>query len=182
MRMRTSVGDTVRAAADFGWQAQAITNFLRVDPKSGEALVGQIQLARLPSSGGNTLLTLAASSDTSGNVYLLQSAACCIANMGNLSVNDLPTQASGDGVALHILSADLEHRYHWNDFTTGGGVQGSQVPVDLDVRGSAVAVLLLSSGDMVQVGALPDTGPSGSGAPVGYLVLLPTVYPPSRCG
>jgi len=36
---------------------QAITNLMRADPASGEALMGQLQLARLPSSSGNTLFT-----------------------------------------------------------------------------------------------------------------------------
>jgi hypothetical protein len=53
-------------------QAQAVTNFMRVDAGTGEVVVGQIQVARLPTSGGNTLLTVGAQSDQEGNVYLLQ--------------------------------------------------------------------------------------------------------------
>lgn len=59
-------------------QAQAITNFLRVDPVSGETVVGQIQLVRLANSAGNTLITIGSQSDAAGNVYLLQNAACCL--------------------------------------------------------------------------------------------------------
>ena len=106
-----------------------------------------------------------------------QDAACCIANMGNLTVNGVATQASGDGVALHILGPSLEVRHHWNDFTLGGPspTQGSQGGVDIDVRGTAVALVMTTSGAMVTAGPLAGSGPNLGGAPVGYLVVLPTV-------
>ena len=48
---------------------------MRADAVTGEAVVGQIQLVRLPSSGGNTLFTPALQSDDAGTVYELQASA-----------------------------------------------------------------------------------------------------------
>jgi hypothetical protein len=140
-----------------------------------QVYVAQVQLTRLSSTAGNTLLTVGAQSDTDGNVYLLQNAACCIANMPNLTVNGQHTLANGDGPALHILTPSLETRLNWNAFVAEGATVGGAAPVAVDVRGTAVAVVLNSGAEMVTAGPVPGTGPNIGGAPVAYLVVLPTV-------
>lgn len=162
----------------YNMQSQAITNMLRVDPVVGEVIVGQQMVARLPSGPqrANTLMTLAAHSDEAGNLYLLQLAACCIANMGNLTLNGQPLAPNVDATVLQIVSPSFTHRIAWTHFiaavnTTGGG--GG--PVDVDVRGGAVAVVMTSGADMVTAQALAGSSSNVGGAPVGYLVLMPTV-------
>ena len=161
----------------YNMAAQAVTNFVRVDPSTGEAIVGQLQLARLPSSGkGNTLLTLAAQSDAGGNVYLLQMAACCIADMANLTVNGQPTAPNVDATVLQVLDASLSRRAHWTHFVAPGGSGGGGAPVDVDVRGGLVALAMTTAAEMVTVRPLPGTGAAAAGgAPVGFLVVLPTL-------
>jgi hypothetical protein len=156
-------------------QSQAITNLLRVDASTGEAIVGQIQVTRLPNRGsGNTLLTTAATADAAGNVYLLQNAACCIPNMPNLTVNGLPLAGFSDAVVLHVLDARLETRHTWTHFTRPNSTGGSD-PGDIDVRGGLVALVMQTNTDSVLVAPVPGTASNVGGARVGYLVVLPTV-------
>jgi hypothetical protein len=156
-------------------QSQAVTNLLRVDAATGEALVGQIMVTRLPSRGsGNTLLTTAASSDAAGNVYLLQDAACCIPNMPNLTVNGLPLAGWTDAVALQVLDARLETRFAWTHFVRPNSTGGS-VPVDIDVRGGLAALVMQTNTDSVQIAPVEGTENNEGGALVAYLVVLPTV-------
>jgi hypothetical protein len=160
-------------AADM--QSQAITNLLRVDGATGEVLVGQIQVTRLPGRGsGNTLLTMGATSDAAGNVYLLQNAACCIPNMPNLTVNGLPLAGWSDAVALQVLDERLETRFAWTHFTRPNSTGGSE-PGDIDVRGSVVALVMQTDTDSVLAAPVAGTASNVGGARVGYLVVMPTV-------
>ena len=161
----------------YDMQSQGITNMLQLDAGSGEVIVGQVQLVRVgPHGGGNTLLTLAAQTDEAGVLYQLQAAAFCLPNMGNLTVNGIPTAAPADASALLVLDSAMRQRLHWTDFAAAGSGGGGGFPVDLDVRGSVVALALNAKGGMVTDGALPGTGgSSATGAPVAYVVLLPTV-------
>jgi hypothetical protein len=160
----------------YNMQAQAITNFLRVDPVSGEVIVAQMQLTRVPSNTrGNTLITVAAQSDAAtGTVYLLQNAACCIANMGNLTLNGQTLDPNIDATVLHVLTPNLETRLHWTHFVSNA-TRGGGAAVDIDVRDGAVALALTSSSAMVTVGALPNTGANFGQDPVAYVVIMPTV-------
>jgi hypothetical protein len=92
----------------FNMQSQAITNMMRADATSGEAVNGQIQLVRLPSSSGNTLLTPAVQCDAAGVVYELQNAGCCLPHMANLTINGQPLAGPGDSLALLVVSPDLK--------------------------------------------------------------------------
>jgi hypothetical protein len=161
----------------YDMQSQAITNMLQLEAASGEVIVGQVQLVRVgPRGGGNTLLTLAAQTDEAGVLYELQAAAFCLPNMGNLTVNGIPTAAPADASALLVLDGNMRRRLHWTDFGAMGGGGGGGAPVDLDVRGAVVALALNAKGGMVTDGALPGTGgDSATGAPVAYLVVMPTV-------
>lgn len=160
----------------YNMQAQAVTNIMKVDSGTGEIIVGQLQVTRLANTRGNTLVTYAAQSDTNGNVYLLQSAACCIANMGNLTINgNIPLSGPGDATVLHILSPTFEQRYHWTHFVKNNGTMGSGNPVDIDIKKNTVAVALTSNGDLVTSGNVPNTVGNTGGDPVGYIVILPIV-------
>lgn len=160
----------------YNMQAQAITNFLRVDAALGETIVGTQILTRVPSkNSGNTLLTLAGQSDDAGNVYLLQNAACCIANMDNLTVNGQALAGPTDAAVLHILNPDLTVRYHWTHFIAPASPKSGGVPIDIDIRGGTVAALFNMVGPMVQAGAWAGTGPAAGNQQVAYLVILPTV-------
>lgn len=155
-------------------QAQAITQFLRVDPASGEVALAQTQVVRLPTGGrGNTLLTLGAQSDESGALYLLQNAACCIPNMPNLTVNGMPLNGWSDAAVLQVLDAPMANRFAWTHFARPGS-KGGSAPVDIDVRGSLVALAMQASSDNVLVDAIEGTGVDPTGAPAAYLVVLPT--------
>jgi hypothetical protein len=124
-------------------QAQAITNFLRVDAGTGETAVGQIQVARLPSSRGNTLVTRAVHGDARGFSYQLQQAGFAIERMGNLTVNGLPLAPPCDATVLLIASPTLERR-HWTHFVSADAASAADSggPVDVDVRGAVVAASL----------------------------------------
>lgn len=181
--------------------AQALSNLMRVNASTGEVIVGQLSVAILPSSGrGNSLLTLAGTTDEAGTLYLLQNAGCCLPFMTNLTVNGRPLAGNVDASALAILPPTMASRHHWTFFATssssaqleaesverahadtspltgpvpwGGAPSGA---VDIDVRGGTVALLLNSNGPMVSAGALPGTGYSPSGQPAAYLVVLPAV-------
>jgi hypothetical protein len=161
----------------YDMQSQAITNMLQLEAASGEVIVGQVQLVRVgPRGGGNTLLTLAAQTDGAGVLYELQSAAYCLPNMGNLTINGIPTAAPADASALLVMDSNMRRRLHWTDFSAVGGGGGGGFPVELDVRGSVVALALNAKSGMITDGALPGTGGvSTTGAPVAYVVVLPTV-------
>jgi hypothetical protein len=148
-----------------------------LNQQTGEVIVGQIQLTRLGAGGGgggNSLFNRAAQTDAAGRVYELQAAACCIPNMGNTSINGQRTVAPGDATALHILSADLTERFHWTSFASAAAPRDASEPVELDVRGGAVALVLNAPPGMVESGVLPGAGADAAGALVAYLVVLPT--------
>lgn len=158
----------------YNMQAQAITNLILADAESGEARLGQNMVARLSNTGGNTLVTMAAITDESGNVYGLQDAACCIDSMANLTINGQALLGPSDAVTLVVLSPDLRTRHHWTHFTAPTR-PGSQSAVDLDTRSGAVALLLNSEAEMAAVNQLPGaSAPSpGKQGAFGYLVVLP---------
>lgn len=157
-------------------QAQAITNFMRVDASTGEAAVGQIQVARLPNTRGNTLVTRALHADASGFSYELQQASFAIERMGNLTINGLPLAPPCDATTLLIASPALARR-HWTHFVSADAASASDrgAPVDVDVRGAVAAALISSSAELVQVNALPGSAPNVNGSAVAYLVVLPTL-------
>ena len=155
-------------------QAQAITNLLKVDASTGEAAVGQIQLVRLPSSRGNTLVTRALHGDAGGYVYELQQAGFSLPAV-NLSINGAPLAGLGDATTLLVASPTLVRR-HWTHFVRAGAAMAdSGGPVDVDVRGGVAALLLSSSADLFQANALPGTAANVNGTAVAYLVVMPTL-------
>ena len=155
-------------------QSQAITQFLRVDAASGEVILAQTQVARLPTGGrGNTLLTLGAHSDESGALYLLQNSACCIPNMPNLTVNGQALNGWSDATVLQVLDASMSTRLTWTHFALAGSAGGSS-PVDIDVRGGLVVFAMQANSNNVLVNAIAGTAADPAGVPAAYFVALPT--------
>jgi hypothetical protein len=159
----------------YNMASQAIANIIRADPATGESIEGEIILTRLPEAPfkGNTLLTQALQSDTQGNIFLLQNAACCIPNMLNLTVNNQPLSGYGDGATLQVLSSDFKTRRHWTHFTSATSKSGGSTPIDIDIRGQTVAAIMQANAEMIEVNPLTGTSNSVGGAPTGYLILLP---------
>lgn len=64
---------------------------------------------------------------------------------------------------------------HWTHFTAPSG-SGSQEAVAVDTREGAVAFLINSETDMVQINGFPGAGPvkPGQQSGFGYLVVFPT--------
>ena len=95
--------------------------------------------------------------------------------MGNLTVNGIPTAPNVDATVLLVLDATMLVRKHWTHFVaanaTGGRGGG---PVDVDVRGGTVALVMNQAVDSVAVAPLPGAGRNGAGLPTAYVVVLPT--------
>jgi hypothetical protein len=166
-----------RYTTPYDMQSQAITNMLRLDPTSGQVVMGQIQLVRLGENGsgnGNTLITMGVQTDARGFFYELQASACCIPFQKNLTVNGQTLQASGDGSALLILSPDLQRRITWTEFVVNGSVGEGGWPVDIDVRGDAVVLAMNAGTKMAIVNALKNTATT-LGPAAGYVLVFPTV-------
>jgi len=173
----TPLGVIDRYTTPYDMQSQAITNMLRLDPTSGQVVMGQIQLVRLGENGsgnGNTLITMGVQTDARGFFYELQASACCIPFQKTLTVNGQTLQASGDGSALLILSPDLQRRITWTEFVVNGSVGEGGWPVDIDVRGDAVVLAMNAGTKMAIVNALKNTATT-LGPAAGYVLVFPTV-------
>eukprot|EP00045_Choanoeca_perplexa_P020347 m.4138 g.4138 ORF g.4138 m.4138 type:complete len:761 (+) comp6723_c0_seq2:1-2283(+) len=158
----------------YNMQAQAISFFGNLDSKTGQVQFGQYNLVRLTSTGGNTLRTVGAAGDDSHRRYFAQTAACCIENMANLTVNGQTLSGPADAAVLQITNPTYTQRLVWHHFTAAGG-RGSQDAVDVQVRNQVVAMAINSASPMVQVAPIPNTGLYSNGAEQGYLVVLPTI-------
>jgi hypothetical protein len=90
----------------YNMQSQAISYFAQLDAVSGQVLVGQYNLVRLSNTAGNTLGTVAI--DAAGdNIYLAQTAACCIENMANLTVNNQALSGPADAAVLQVRHPEI---------------------------------------------------------------------------
>lgn len=163
----------------FNMQAQAITYMGRLKPTTGQVIIGSYNLVRLPTSTrGNTLGTVDAGADSAGNIYLAQTAACCIQNMANLTVNGQPLQPTGDAAALQVVSKDFGTRKLWHHFSLPGSANhtGSQA-IGVAVGKSMTVFAATTSQLMAQANAFPRTkAPAGSAALVqGYLAVVHNV-------
>jgi hypothetical protein len=86
----------------YNMQAQAISFFGDLDPSTGQLRYGQYNLVRLSSTSGNTLDTVGAAGDDSHRRYFAQTAACCIENMANLTINGQPLSGPADAAVLQV--------------------------------------------------------------------------------
>ncbi len=102
--------------------------------------------------------------------------------MANLTINgNIPLAANIDATVLHVLSPNFEDRLHWTHFV-GTNSSGGGSPIDIDVRGGAVALTMTTNAAMVTVNAIAGTsGTQNNTSPaIGYLVVIPTAPAPSE--
>ena len=121
-----------------------ITYIAKLDPADGRVQKGQLLLARLPDTKGNTIRPRAITADEQGRVYVAGVSACCTQDRSALSLNGttLTPYAGGDPFVL-VLSADLRTRHLWFSAANGGkgealGVAVSRGLAALGSRADAV--------------------------------------------
>lgn len=98
-----------------------ITYIAKLDPSTGAVQKGQLVLARLSSTKGNTIRPTAITADAQGRVYVAGVSACCLQNRDTFVFNGatLAAYAGGDPFVL-VLSSDLRTRYLWFSAANGG--------------------------------------------------------------
>ena len=163
----------------FNMQAQAISYMGRLKPTTGQVIIGSYNLVRLPSNTrGNTLTTVDAGADAAGNIYFAQTAACCIENMANLTINGEQLQQTGDSAALQVVSKDFGTRKLWHHFSRPGSANhtGSQA-IGVAVGKSMTVFAATTSQLMALANPFPGTrAPAGSSTTrQGYLAVVQNV-------
>ena len=125
-----------------------ITYIARIDPADGRVQKGQLLLARLADTKGNTIRPRAITADEQGRVYVAGVSACCTENRSALTFNGAPLApyAGGDPFIL-VLSADLRTRHLWFSAADGGkgealGVAASRGLAALGSRSDAAPMAL----------------------------------------
>ena len=125
-----------------------ITYIARLDPVDGRVQKGQLLLARLADTKGNTIRPRAITADEQGRIYVAGVSACCTENRSALSLNGAPltAYAGGDPFIL-VLSADLRTRHLWFSSANGGkgealGVAASRGLAALGARSDAAPMAL----------------------------------------
>lgn len=162
----------------FNMQAQAISYLGRLKSATGQILDGTLNLVRLPERNmGNTLHTVAVDEDASGNLWYAQTAACCIQNMANLTIQGQPLLSAGDGLVVEVMAGNLSTRLLWHHFAKAEQpTHSNSAAVDISVGSTVTLVVGTASQLMVEVNPIDgSSGPSGT-TPVpqqGYLVVIP---------
>lgn len=152
--------------------ASRVSYVSRMHAATGQPVFGQLQLARLPTTKGNSYDVVAAAAAADGTVYLAATAACCIANRDNQTVNGVPVPPyEGGDATLMTLQSEFLSRPLWSAFSAQGQT-GSAGGVDVATRGSLVAFAIISHSAMQSVKALPGTGCGVAGS-CGYIAVLP---------
>ena len=125
-----------------------ITYIAKLDPADGRVQKGQLLLARLPDTKGNTIRPRAITADEQGRVYVAGVSACCTQHRSALTLNGaaLAAYAGGDPFVL-VLSADLRTRHLWFSAANGGngealGVAASRGMAALGSRANAAPMAI----------------------------------------
>ena len=125
-----------------------ITYIAKLDPADGRVQKGQLLLARLVDSKGNTIRPRAITADEQGRVYVAGVSACCTQHRSALTLNGaaLAAYAGGDPFVL-VLSADLRTRHLWFSAANGGngealGVAASRGMAALGSRANAAPMAI----------------------------------------
>ncbi len=125
-----------------------ITYIARIDPVDGRVEKGQLLLARLPDTKGNSIRPRAITADEQGRVYIAGVSACCTENRSALTLNGAPLAPySGGDPFILVLSADLRTRHLWLSAANGGkgevlGVAASRGLAALGTRSDAAPMAL----------------------------------------
>jgi hypothetical protein len=151
-----------------------ITYVAQLDPANGRVLKGQLLLARLADTKGNTIRPRAITADEQGRLYVAGVSACCIQNRSALNFNGAATAAyaGGDPFVL-VLSPDLRTRHLWFSAANGGkgealGVAVSRGLAALGTRSDGAPLLL----DRAVQSAQPSTATT-SGHTMTWSVVTP---------
>ncbi|MDQ3000119.1 MAG: hypothetical protein M3Y08_02480 [Fibrobacterota bacterium] len=123
-----------------------ISYFGRFNPADGAPLGGQLILARLPNTKGNTLRMQAVTCDEQGDIYVGGVTAWGIDSTTRLSVGDKKSALAG-GYLLKV-SADFKKRLLWTTFdaaTYASNVRG------VAAAGGKIAVALVAESDSLLV-------------------------------
>ena len=125
-----------------------ITYIAKLDPADGRVQKGQLLLARLADTKGNTIRPRAITADEQGRVYVAGVSACCTQNRSALILNGtaLAAYSGGDPFVL-VLSADLRTRHLWFSAADGGkgealGVAASRGLAVLGTRADTASMAL----------------------------------------
>lgn len=181
--------DPNRTTSVLGWdsytipsnmQAQAISYIGRMVPGTGQVSRGFYNVVRLSSTKGNSIRTRAGAVDfNTGNVYLAQTASCCIPNMENLTINGHQLAPTGDGMVLQVVTPDFERRLTWHHFASPMSAKDTgSTAVDVDVAGGFAVFTGYASQNLITADPLTGTkAPSVAVAepPQGYIALIPTL-------
>lgn len=155
-----------------------ITYIARIDPADGRVQTGQLLLARLPDTKGNTIRPRAITADEQGRVYVAGVSTCCTENRSALTLNGAPlaAYAGGDPFIL-VLSADLRTRRLWFSAANGGkgealGVAASRGLAALGSRSDAAPMAL----DRAIQTARPATATTGGHVMTWSTAAIPPTY------
>ncbi len=137
-----------------------ITYIAKLDPADGRVQKGQLLLARLPDTKGNTIRPRAITADEEGRVYVVGISACCTQNRSALTLNGaaVTAYAGGDPFVL-VLSADLRTRHLWFSAANGGNGEAFGVAAS---RGLAALGSRANAAPMAIDRAVQTTRPAGA--------------------
>jgi hypothetical protein len=135
-----------------------ITYIAKLDPADGRVQTGQLLLARLSSTKGNTIRPRAITADEQGRLYVAGVSACCTQNRNALVFNGatLADYAGGDPFVL-VLSPDLRTRHLW--FSAANGGKGEALGVAVS-RGMAALGSRVDAAPMTVDRAVQTTRPA----------------------
>ena len=150
-----------------------ITYIAKLDPADGRVQKGQLLLARLPDTKGNTIRPRAITADEQGRVYVAGVSACCTQHRSALTLNGAPlaAYAGGDPFVL-VLSADLRTRHLWFSAANGGNGEAFGVAAS---RGLAALGTRVNTAPMAIDRAVQTTRPAT--ATIGGHVMTWSVAP-----
>jgi hypothetical protein len=135
-----------------------ITYIAKLDPADGPVQTGQLILARLSTTKGNTIRPRAITADEQGRVYVAGVSACCTQNRSALVFNGVTmADYAGSDPFVLVLSPDLHTRHLW--FSAANGGKGEALGVAAS-RGFAALGSRVDAAPMTLDRAMQTTRPA----------------------
>eukprot|EP01120_Amphizonella_sp_Union-15-10_P007580 TRINITY_DN256_c0_g1_i4.p1 TRINITY_DN256_c0_g1~~TRINITY_DN256_c0_g1_i4.p1 ORF type:complete len:423 (+),score=93.39 TRINITY_DN256_c0_g1_i4:92-1360(+) len=153
---------------EFNLRSQITSYIGKLQPATGDLIVGQYLLARITGTiRGNSLFPKFVDADEVGNVFFLGDSACCIKDRDNITISGQAIAPySGGEVTLYGVSSTFKTRLTWVAFTKKGN-NGDPRGVSVSKGVGALVLNVEADQDVVTVNALHDTHSGASG----YLVV-----------